>query len=310
MTVIRLTLKLHRYELVGSAAAVVIATAAALWALQQLTAATPPLACLQDPSLEEGCEGTVRFYELVEAYAAKVFVGMAVLPFLAGILLGAPLVAQEVERQTAVVAWSLSPSRFRWLTERVVLLLAALVLLVSIPAMVTQFLEAARAPQFDPATSFQDHGLRGLPLLARAVAAFGLAVAAGALAGRTLSGLLLGVGFGVVLALTLSTAKPFWPTPDRLPANGTHSDALVTRVGYSRGGSEILSWEQAISQAPAGLLPRKQADWIYEHFEVVALGYLPARYPEVVAREMGFLFLVGATALGAGAVVVNRRRPY
>ena len=54
-----------------------------------------------------------------------------VLPVVAGVILGAPLVAAEIERRTAALAWSIAPSRMRWFAERLIVL-GALIVLVSL----------------------------------------------------------------------------------------------------------------------------------------------------------------------------------
>src|SRR5206468_12843846 len=47
------------------------------------------------------------------------------LPMLVGIFWGAPLIAREVEQGTQRLAWTQSVSRLRWMTTKLVLLLAA-----------------------------------------------------------------------------------------------------------------------------------------------------------------------------------------
>src|SRR5215472_9460849 len=52
---------------------------------------------------------------------------LAVLPLLAGLFFGAPLIAREAESGTMQLAWTQSVSRRRWLTVKLVTFLAAIV---------------------------------------------------------------------------------------------------------------------------------------------------------------------------------------
>jgi hypothetical protein len=62
---------------------------------------------------------------------------MGALPFLLGLLGGVPIVSREIEARTAQTAWSLNPSRSRWLRRQVapvLLLLAGPMLFAAIVA--------------------------------------------------------------------------------------------------------------------------------------------------------------------------------
>lgn len=69
---------------------------------------------------------------LVEAFdnrfggVPSVFDLLAVLPLLAGLFFGAPLIAREAESGTLQLAWTQSVSRRRWLSVKLVTFLAAI----------------------------------------------------------------------------------------------------------------------------------------------------------------------------------------
>ena len=106
-----------------------------------------------------GCELTLNAWYAAQNGVAGLSVGLLIfLSFAAGLFLGVPVVARELERGTARLAWSLAPSRMRWYLAR---LLPLLVLL----AIVT-FLAGIAADRFVAATTDGDrpgelvHGVR------------------------------------------------------------------------------------------------------------------------------------------------------
>jgi ABC-type transport system involved in multi-copper enzyme maturation permease subunit len=107
-------------------------------------------------------------------------------PLLAGIVVGAPLVAREIEQGTAPLSWALSGSRRRWLLGKVlagVVLIAPLMLAVGLAANV---LEGALNPGLNPYASFSNYLGRGVIDVFWALAAFAGTFALGTLFGRTL----------------------------------------------------------------------------------------------------------------------------
>jgi len=80
------------------------------------------------PSARPGCDLVVeRFQEDYGSWATAVR-GLVVLPALAGLFVGAPLLARELEQGTYRVAWTQAITRRRWLLSKTALLaLAALI---------------------------------------------------------------------------------------------------------------------------------------------------------------------------------------
>ena len=74
-----------------------------------------------------------------------------VVPFLAGIFWGAPLVARELEAGTYRLAWTQSVTRARWISSRLALVALVTVVLVGVlSAAVDLVAVAARPPQPSP----------------------------------------------------------------------------------------------------------------------------------------------------------------
>jgi hypothetical protein len=198
---IRLTFKQHRFETVAVTIVCVGLTAAALIEAYRLNSLNVPLSCLQtyrggfpDPS-----QGPITAAQAHCDELAKSFYGMResldmflvqllllLVPLLVGIVVGAPLVAKEIEQGTAPLSWALSGSRRRWLLGKVlagVLLLASLMLAVGLAANV---LEGALNPGQNPYASFSNYLGRGVIDVFWALAAFAGTFALGTILGRTM----------------------------------------------------------------------------------------------------------------------------
>ncbi|HET6744705.1 MAG TPA: hypothetical protein VFH90_02520, partial [Candidatus Limnocylindria bacterium] len=131
--------------------------------------------------------------------------GLAVLPFAAGVVLGGPLLAREIEHGTARLSWPLAQSRGRWLVVRVVPVAIMGVALVAVPALAGQVLARSEWPVISPDANFEGYGERGIPPVARFGLAFALSALAGGWIGRQLpallvAGVLMG-GAGVALSI-------------------------------------------------------------------------------------------------------------
>jgi len=138
------------------------------------------------------------------------------------------------------------------------------------------------------------------------------AIVLGAVTGRLLPALLIGIALAVGVSTALDAALPHWVAPTEL----TQSDSIFSGANPLNTGFEYRApdggpisdieaeaiyqavYEEYGEEADAALLPQE-----------VSYGVAASRYPEVLARESGALgaaaVLVGALA----AVVVRRRRP-
>jgi hypothetical protein len=196
-----LTLKQHRFETVAVTIVCVGLTLAALIEAYRLNSLNVPLSCLQtyqfgyaDPSQGPISAAQAHCNELAKSFFdTKGSLDMSLVqllllfaPLLTGIVVGAPLVAREIEQGTAPLSWALSGSRRRWLLGKVlagVVLLAPLMLAVGLAANV---LEGALSPGLNPYASFSNYLGRGVIDVFWALAAFAGTFALGTLLGRTM----------------------------------------------------------------------------------------------------------------------------
>jgi ABC-type transport system involved in multi-copper enzyme maturation permease subunit len=196
-----LTFKQHRFETVAVTIVSVGLTVAALIEAYRLNSLNVPLSCLLsyhgdfvDPSQGPITAAQAHCNELAKSFFDTkqsldmnlVQLLLLLVPLLAGIVVGAPLVAREIEQGTAPLSWGLSGSRRRWLLGKVlagVLLLAPLMLAVGLAANV---LEGALSPGLNPYASFSNYLGRGVIDVFWALAAFAGTFALGTLLGRTM----------------------------------------------------------------------------------------------------------------------------
>ena len=109
-----------------------------------------------------------------------------VLPALLGLFWGAPLIGREIEQGTHLFVWTQGVSRLRWLTSKLVALLAVTLLLTVAYAVLISWwlapLDRSTGDRFQPGVFDQ----QGLVPVAYAVFALALGIAAGAVLKKTM----------------------------------------------------------------------------------------------------------------------------
>lgn len=311
LTQLRLLWRMHRWEgtfFIGGA--MLLSAAMAIVAWQLAASRDTVVACYAQPteSLSAACRSAIDWGNTL-AGAIGILGGVAtVAPFAAGIFLGAPLLSREIEHRTAPMAWSLSPSRQRWLAWRtiplLVLLLVALLVLGQASALL---LETAEEGEL----GFRQYGMFGPILAARGLAVFGVGLGVGLALGRVLPALLVTAlatvalvgGMGIGRDLLMREEADWRPMDER--ANAVHM--VFDQAFRSDETGAIITYEQAYQQYPDafdqfgdGAPPRTTVVW-----RIVP----PEAFGLYVAREIGVLGVVFVVASAAAAALVARRRP-
>lgn len=320
-----LTFRIHRFETVTLAilAAAILGTAGGLW-LRLLAFDLPASCFFNGDAFDPGC--AARQAEVNDYFALAGDIGMylvlavVILPFALGLVLGVALVSKEIERRTATLAWSMSPSRRRWLARVALPAFLAIVGISIVAGLLSDRLELVRDPSMDPSQTLHHLGLRGVVLPAYAIAAFGIALAVGARVGRVLPALLLAMALSVASAVGANLAVDGMLRGESLPVE--ESRMLETRA-FAAGRvfdslirtpeGELISWLEAEARYGEALWeatdPGRPGYDPTSGFGAVYLVTPGQLYP---IAEWRMAVILGATGL-AGIVlafaIVERRRP-
>jgi len=235
-------------------------------------------------------------------------------PFFAGLVLGVPIVAQEIEHRTALLAWPLVGSRSRWLALRSApALIIGLVVMVAL-AVAADLMAQAYLPKSD--LGFLQHESRGVPLVMRALVILALGVTLGALIGRFLPALLIGIALCVGMSVALGAALDQWLQSEVLTQDEGPdglSNPLITDVRYRMPSGEIISAQEGeiiVSAAYEAAFQAGEPEPDPATLpQQVFTGISAARHGDVVLRESLALGALAAGLFGVATVVVRRRRP-
>ena len=306
----RLSFNLQRSEIVFATLLCLGLTAAALWLTADMRSV---LAGCGGPSARDACDVIYAFQTSHGQAVQTIQMAIGFAQYAVPLVLGVSTLTREVEQRTAMIAWPLAGSRLKWLAWRAAPAILVTLVLVGAMALAADQMMRAYIPNVD--IGFENHGARGFSMLTRAALVLVAAVAIGALIGRVLPSLLIGIVLAAAVSSALSAALPYWVESAELEPNesifsGTgRGIPLITGHEYlapdgtplSNEEGEALQQEVFEEHGPEpdpALLPRDV--W----FEVAA-----SRYPEVLVRESAAIG-AGTVLLGAlAAMIVDRRRP-
>ena len=351
-TLIWLTIKQHRFEALAIVSACIVLAAAALVEAYRLGDVQVSVACLAtwpgpgvppagstppDAAAIRCNQLATAFFDIrngIDFHLTQQLIAFA--PLVAGVVLGAPFAAREVEQGTAQTSWVHGVSRRPWFGAKI---FAGLILLV--PGMLAlglsaNVLEGAATPSLDPYASFDAYLDRGVLTAVWAVAAFTGTFALGAILGRTIPALIVGVVICAVArfawddAMTHVVLRPFAvaqgprdysaspyfaPEPDMpirlayyLDGQPFYGDVYQWYAEHDPGviGGAGPSPSPGPSSSP-GPTPGSSGS---KGLVLVAFVIPGSWYWGVVLVESGLLLAGSAIATGVGWVWTNRRRPY
>ncbi len=338
LTWARLSYRQQKWELLLVVIGVVGLMAGMVWFATTLTAlreASPECLAGLSPGFaspaEEGppaaCQAFLNEYYATENWASNLTNLAWVAPFGMGVVLGAPLVAREIDGGTAQLAWSLSRSRVGWLLRRIAFVTLLGLGLLAIIAIGSELLTAAIFPDRTLNEDFVWFGRRGVPIVARGVGAILLGVLVGAVIGRVLpavlvSILVIGLAFtGMSLGLdqvnrSEAMLRPMYAgpgVPQQFDVAGMQVD-----FGIERTDGQFMTYTEAFER---GLNPNftDENGQVFESEEDLRSGdpigrdamlVIPGeKYPLLVLRDSAVAVVVGFLALALSAAVVVRRRP-
>jgi hypothetical protein len=332
-----LTFRMHRFEVLVTAALAVLTTVSAAVVYTHVTAANPPDQCwienwggmftgeapTPDVQRTPGCQGLVEAFWPVASEASFVASPIGVLlPFVVGLLLGVPIVGRELELRTAALSWSLTGDRLRWLVARFLPVLGlALIGLIVAAFAVAEMARAAHPWNYlgpGRIPSLTELGSEGPTLVGRGVMALGIALLAGALIGRTLPAfaaaaiacfVLLFGGAPLVQGAIIDRVA-VWQDGDEF---GQPPALSTLRVGFRDGNGQFLTEEQGYQliddMCAAGGCDERGDPWTAAGLTYVALVAPTGSYPVFEAAETTASTAIGTVAMLLTFPVVSRRRP-
>jgi ABC-type transport system involved in multi-copper enzyme maturation permease subunit len=322
----RFGLRFQRFEVIAVAVAALIVGLSALVVRWRLDSIGVPMSCWDEwfsgsgPLNESTCSGLAgSFLGINEEEGGKVMAAMAILPLFAGLFLGVPVVAREIEGGTAAATWALAGSRARWLAGRLLPLIALISIALALLAIASELLWQGREP-WSVFPNFRDVGLHGPGLVARGIATLGLALLAGAILGRVLPAVIVGVVLCFVLFVGWQMAFAAWgqavaEVQPMSNASENIEEAVPGGTSMSQGvltpdGRFLYDWE-AVELAPPGV---DSSEWLFG--AAVDDGYVPVMrgipgtaYPQWALIETVGFGVIGLASLALAFPVVDRRRP-
>jgi hypothetical protein len=213
-----------------------------------------------------------------------------IVPGLIGVLVGAPLIARELEYGTWRLAWSQTVPRVRWLTVKLALVSGGLIVLgAAITAVITWY----RAPM-DQLTGHLQHNIydfEGLVPTAYILCAFGFAVLAGLLIRRSIPAMIAAFIPWLAIRLVVEFVfRPHFMTPLTTQGNCTPTTPCSTGISsVPEATGHIGDWVLGMN---------RQGLFVYQP---------PDRFWPFQFIEAGIFVALTAAALGATIWLLHRR---
>jgi hypothetical protein len=307
---IKLTLRLHRFELFAFGAAIIALVIGGLLAAAYADSLRPPPECLSlNGDVPASCDAALRKADEARTYVRLITSPLLIVSFAIGLFLGVPIIARELERGTVRLAWWLAPSRWRWYLARLLPVLLILVVLTFAAGFALDRMFAASNPSEDISKSFDGFGVRGGLIASQAVFLFAVAVVVGSFIGRTLPAVIIaalvaaiGITGGLHVQQKILANEAVVVPVDQFQGGGAKPGDMYIDQKFVLPDGTLVGYEYFGGTDPYD----QNGQPIYPQVALVIPG---ERYQFVEAREA--LALAGGSLVAlliAGFVVVRRRR--
>ncbi len=248
--------------------------------------------CLTQTTATGRCQGAIGAF--MNSFNTVVNIGFWALllafPGLIGVVIGAPLIASELEYGTWQLAWAQTIPRTRWLVTKLAIVTGGLVILgAAMTAIITWY----RQPMDRLTGHFINnvYDFEGLALTAYILLAFGLAVLAGLLIRRSIPAMAVALVAWLAVRLTVEyLLRPRFQAPLTLRQTCAHGCSLnvgITSVPPQTGhiGDWVLRATNPVNQIVATYQP---ADRFWK-FQFIEAGLIVAITAAVLAATIWLL---------------------
>jgi hypothetical protein len=303
-----LTFKIQRFEttvVVGAAILSVLVSAVVI----AVFTAGGYARCATDEVLSSSsfCHTLIADYvERVARWSAMI---VPVYPVIAGLLIGGPIVARELESGTARLAWSLAPSRIRWFAQRAIPILLVAFLAGLAIGLTADALTHMLQPATDLDASFAGFRNRGLLVGVEALLVASIALALGAILGRIVPTIV----FSLILVFAIGT------TVDKLERGVLTNEAVLADSSGFSFNDDNLYIDSRLRMPDGAIVTWEELNALYPQYsngwdETSGISditlYIPgSRYHDVERREALAIGGIAVLFVGIATVAVLRRRP-
>jgi len=312
MSLARVILRPHRFEAAGVAVLSVLTFIVAGGLAIRLMAYGIPAECFSGAA---GASCIARqpdmtsYFETAGVWGFIAEAAVTLLPAVCGVFFGLALIGKELDQGTTTFAWSLAPSRRRWLMQRVLPIGVAIVVIGLAAGAIGDLLEVLRAPGTDPNGSLAHLGLRGAVIGGETLAYFGLALLVGAVIGRVLPALLLAIVLVASSFVGVTLLTDVFLSTETVLTYGSDGGVPGRVVDYMIQSPEgdVMTFHEAYLRY--GEAAMESPDGPSATFRTVLRINPPELYPFVVARMLVVYAALGLLAIVLSLAVVERRRP-
>ena len=307
---IRLTLRLHRFELIAFGAAIVGLVIASFVVAAYIEGFHVPPECLtNNGEVPFSCQEALRKLDEARGLGGLILSPLLLVTYAIGLFLGVPVIARELERGTVRLAWWLTPSRWRWYGARLLPILVALAVLTFAAGVAADRLFAANNPGLDLSRAFDGYGARGGLLAARAVFIFAVAVLVGSFIGRSLPAVIvatliavIGLTGGMQVHQRILASEAVAIPIDPFSGAGVAPGDMYIDQRFVLPDGTLVGYEYFNGSDPYD----ENGNPRYPQVALVIPG---ERYRFVEAREALVLIVGALVAMLLAGFVVARRRP-
>ncbi|HKT43861.1 MAG TPA: hypothetical protein VJQ85_03605 [Gaiellaceae bacterium] len=299
------TWRQHRSQLVAAGGLLVALAVAALGTRIPIEAAfrRESLSGCLPPAARTGCDIIVPHFESEFAGLVTAARVLAVLPVLAGLFVGAPLLARELELGTYRFAWTQGITRRRWLLSKTALLALGTLLAAAAASAVVMWW---RAPYdtLEGRIGPSSFDIEGVVVPAYALFALALGVLAGLVFRRTVAAMTATLlAFGAARFLVFEFVRPHFLTPLHRVVLATDSgkgpgDWVLSNTLVDGGGRQITAPREELAVLHA------QHAGIDPHTYIVTLGWRRLITYQPAGRFWTFQLLEAGLFVGLAALVV------